>query len=47
VGAGPGTGEIVFFVSSKEAAIPMPDPLTPIDAAIVGIVDHIDPDPLG
>lgn len=46
VGAGPGTGEIVFFVSSKEAAIPMPNPLTPIDAAIVGIIDHIDPDPL-
>lgn len=45
VGAGPGTGEIVFFVSSKEAAIPMSNPLTPIDAAIVGIVDHIDPDP--
>ncbi len=40
VGAGP--GEMVYFVTAKEAIIPYPINLTPIDASIVGIVDRID-----
>lgn len=37
-----GVGDIVFYATSKEAAIPMPEKLIPADAAIVGIVDRID-----
>jgi ethanolamine utilization protein EutN len=41
VGAGP--GELVFFVTSREAALMFPEPLlTPVDAAIVGIVDRVE-----
>ena len=40
--AGAGPGETVFFVTTSEATIPYPADLVPIDAAIVGIVDHID-----
>jgi ethanolamine utilization protein EutN len=41
VGAGP--GEIVFYVTSREATLMFPEPLlTPVDAAIVGIVDRVD-----
>ncbi len=36
-------GQSVYYVSSKEASMPMPDPaMTAIDACIVGIVDHVD-----
>jgi microcompartment protein CcmK/EutM len=40
--AGAGVGEIVFFVRGKEASFPFYPPEAPIDAAIVGIVDHWD-----
>ncbi len=36
------SGQHVFYVSSKEASIPMKDSLTPVDACITGIVDHVD-----
>lgn len=36
-----GRGELVFFVRSREAANSLPDPFTPVDAAIVGIVDDL------
>jgi ethanolamine utilization protein EutN len=39
---GSATGQFVYFVSSKEAALPLPHKLTPVDACIVGIVDHVD-----
>jgi len=35
-------GQHVYFVSSKEAALPMPHKLTPVDACIVGVVDRVD-----
>jgi ethanolamine utilization protein EutN len=35
-------GQLVYFVSSKEAALPLKNPLTPVDACIVGIVDSVD-----
>jgi microcompartment protein CcmK/EutM len=38
--AGAGVGEEVFFVRGKEAAFPFYPAEPPIDAAIVGIVDH-------
>lgn len=40
--AGAGPGEIVYYTTAREAVIAYGKPLTPIDAAIVGIVDRID-----
>ena len=38
---GAGHGETVFYVTAYEAVIPFWRDLVPIDASIVGIVDHI------
>ncbi len=37
-----GPGELVYFVSSREAAEAMPVRFVPVDHAIVGIVDETD-----
>jgi microcompartment protein CcmK/EutM len=37
---GAGTGEDVFYVRGREAALPFLPAEVPTDAAIVGIVDH-------
>jgi ethanolamine utilization protein EutN len=37
---GAGTGEFVFFVRGREAAFPYYPIEPPVDASIVGIVDH-------
>lgn len=37
-----GPGELVYFVSSREAAEAMPIRFVPVDHAIVGIVDQVD-----
>ena len=39
---GAGTGEDVFFVRGKEASFPFYPVEPPVDASIVGIVDHWD-----
>ena len=39
---GAGVGEEVFFVRGKEASFPFYPVETPVDAGIVGIVDHWD-----
>jgi microcompartment protein CcmK/EutM len=39
---GAGVGERVFFVRGREAAFPFYPVEPPTDAAIVGIVDHVD-----
>lgn len=39
---GAGTGETVLYVTAREATIPLPVEMAPVDASIVGIVDHID-----
>jgi ethanolamine utilization protein EutN len=39
---GAGVGEEVFFVSGKEASFPFYPAQPPVDAGIVGIVDHWD-----
>jgi microcompartment protein CcmK/EutM len=41
---GAGTGEDVFFVRGREASFPFYPSEPPVDAAIVGIVDHWDLD---
>ena len=43
---GAGVGEIVFFVRGKEASFPFYPVQPPVDAGIVGIVDHWDLDDL-
>ena len=40
VGAGP--GETVLYITAREAVIPLPVEMAPVDASIVGIVDRID-----
>ena len=39
---GAGVGELVFFVRGKEASFPFYPLEAPVDAGIVGIVDHCD-----
>ncbi|MCA0445678.1 MAG: EutN/CcmL family microcompartment protein [Bacteroidetes bacterium] len=39
---GAGVGEMVLYVTSSEAVIPMNVPMAPVDASIVGIVDRVD-----
>ena len=41
---GAGIGEIVFFVRGREASFPFHPAEAPVDAGIVGIVDHWDMD---
>lgn len=36
-----GPDELVYYVSSREAAVAMPDSFVPVDHAIVGIVDAV------
>jgi microcompartment protein CcmK/EutM len=42
---GAGVGEFVFFVRGKEASFPFHPVQPPVDAGIVGIVDHWDMEP--
>ena len=39
---GAGAGETVFYITAREATIPLPVEMAPVDASIVGIVDRID-----
>lgn len=39
---GAGQGETVFYITAREAVIPLPVESAPVDATIVGIVDRID-----
>jgi ethanolamine utilization protein EutN len=36
-----GPGELVYYVSSREAALAMPETFVPVDDAIVGLVDAV------
>jgi ethanolamine utilization protein EutN len=38
-----GPGELVYVVAAREAAQAMPEPFVPVDHAIVGIVDAVEP----
>ncbi len=37
-----GTGDHVYLVGSREAALALEESFVPVDAAIVGIVDQVD-----
>jgi ethanolamine utilization protein EutN len=39
---GAGQGELVYYVTAREATIPYPTRIAPIDASIVGIVDWVE-----
>ena len=39
---GAGAGETVIYITAREATIPLPVEMAPVDASIVGIVDRID-----
>ena len=39
-----GEGDIVYFVLGREAALALSKPFSPVDAAIVGIVDEVSPE---
>ena len=36
-----GPGDLVWWILSREACLALPDPFSPIDAAITGIVDAV------
>jgi len=36
-----GPGEVVYYTLAREAAFALPDPNSPVDAAITGIVDQV------
>lgn len=36
-----GPGDLVYFVSSREAALACPETFVPVDDAIVGLVDQV------
>ena len=38
-----GPGELVYFVAAREASQALPEPFVPVDHAIVGIVDAVEP----
>lgn len=40
-----GRGELVYLVSAREAAQALDEAFVPVDAAVVGIVDHLDVTP--
>ena len=37
-----GDDEWVFYVTSREASLPLRDPFCPVDAAVVGKIDRVD-----
>jgi len=38
---GAGYGEMVFYSRGKEGGMALPEPFAPVDAGIVGIIDHL------
>lgn len=37
-----GPGDLVYYVSSREAALALPDTFVPVDDTIVGLVDAVE-----
>lgn len=42
-----GPHDLVHWVTAREAALALPDSFVPVDAAITGIVDHVDRQEVG
>lgn len=43
--AGAGLNELVLYITSSEAVIPMDVDMAPVDASIVGIIDSVNSEP--
>jgi ethanolamine utilization protein EutN len=39
---GAGSGELVWWIKSREASLALPNTFSPVDATITGIVDEVD-----
>jgi microcompartment protein CcmK/EutM len=37
-----GNQDIVFFVTGREASLPLSEPFNPVDTTIIGIIDRMD-----
>lgn len=37
-----GPDELVYWITAREASLALPNPFSPVDAAIVGVVDDVD-----
>lgn len=42
-----GPNDLVHWISAREAALTLPDSFAPVDAAITGIVDHVNKEDVG
>jgi len=42
-----GEGDFVYWVTAREAALALPEPFSPVDAAIVAIVDEVHREDVG
>lgn len=42
-----GPDELVYWITAREASLALPKPFSPVDAAIVGIVDDVHQDDKG
>lgn len=42
-----GGGDLVYWITAREASLALPEPFSPVDASIVGIVDCVHQDDVG
>ncbi len=42
-----GPGDLVYWILSREASLALPEPFSPVDATITGIVDQVNQDDQG
>ncbi len=42
-----GPGQLVWWILARESTLALPEPFTPVDAAITGIVDEVDINDVG
>jgi len=42
-----GYGDLVYYTLAREASLALPEPFTPVDASITGIVDQVNVEDVG
>ncbi len=42
-----GYGDLVYYIIAREASLALPDPFSPVDASITGIVDQVNVEDVG
>lgn len=40
-GVGAGYDEVVFYARAREGSMALPNPFAPVDAGVIGIIDHL------